>query len=112
MLFFHATPISLFFILLTSLIFPLCLLIVWNKFFTIKNFLFFNLNLFLLELFLIFVFLSIDLFLFYIFFEATLIPMLYFLGYWGSRSRKIKAMYYFFYYTFFGSFCMLIAICN
>jgi proton-translocating NADH-quinone oxidoreductase chain M len=49
------------------------------------------------------VFLSLDFFVFYIFFEAIIIPLFFFIGIWGSRSRKIYASYQFFIYTLFGS---------
>jgi NADH-ubiquinone oxidoreductase chain 4 len=64
----------------------------------------------LLELLLLLSFVTLDLFLFYIFFESVLIPMFLIIGIWGSRSRKIKAAYYFFLYTLLGSLFMLIAI--
>jgi proton-translocating NADH-quinone oxidoreductase chain M len=51
-----------------------------------------------------------DLLLFYIFFEATLIPMFLLIGFWGSRERKIRAVYLLFFYTLFGSLMMLLGI--
>lgn len=51
-----------------------------------------------------------DLVTFYIFFEAVLIPMFLLIGLWGSRSRKIKASFYFFIYTLIGSIFMLFVI--
>jgi proton-translocating NADH-quinone oxidoreductase chain M len=100
--------ISLFFILLTTLLIPVCLLTSWNS---IQN----NLKLFLLsflimEFFLIGVFCILDLLLFYIFFESILIPMFLIIGIWGSRERKIRAAYFFFLYTLLGSVLMLLAI--
>jgi proton-translocating NADH-quinone oxidoreductase chain M len=59
---------------------------------------------------LIFVFSSLDLITFYIFFESILIPMYLIIGIWGSRTRKIKAGYQFFLYTLIGSVLMLLAI--
>jgi NADH-quinone oxidoreductase subunit M len=53
-------------------------------------------NLFLLEIILIIVFSALDLFIFYVFFEASLIPMFFIVGFWGSRSRRIKAVFYLF----------------
>lgn len=65
-----------------------------------------------LALFLILAFLTIDLLIFYIFFESVLIPMFLIIGIWGSRERKIRADYYFFLYTLVGSiflfFCIFI----
>lgn len=100
--------ISIFFLLLTSLLFPICFLVSWESIkYRIKDF---CLLLLILEFFLINVFLSIDLFFFYIFFEAVLLPMFFIIGVWGSRQRKIHAVYQFFLYTFFGSILMLFAI--
>lgn len=62
------------------------------------------------ELLLINVFTVLDLFFFYIFFEAVLIPMFILIGVWGSRQRKIHAAYQFFFYTLFGSILMLLGI--
>jgi proton-translocating NADH-quinone oxidoreductase chain M len=59
---------------------------------------------------LIFVFCSLDLFTFFIFFESLLIPMFLVIGIWGSRTRKIKAGYQFFLYTLIGSVLMLLGI--
>ena len=57
-----------------------------------------------MEVLLILVFsVSSDLLLFYIFFERVLIPMYIIIGVWGSRERKIRAAYMFFFYTLFGS---------
>lgn len=55
------------------------------------------------------VFTILDLFFFFIFFEAVLIPMYYLIGIWGSRGRKIYAGYQLFIYTLFGSFFMMVA---
>jgi len=99
--------ISLFFILLTTMLFPLCLLINWNKTNDCKNYF---LAFLILEFFLIGAFSSLELFMFYIFFESILIPMFIIIGIWGSRERKIKASYYFFLYTLIGSILMLLAI--
>ena len=62
------------------------------------------------SLFLLIIFSVLDLFLFYIFFEAILIPMYLLIGIWGSRERKIRAVYLFFFYTLCGSILFLIAI--
>jgi NADH:ubiquinone oxidoreductase subunit 4 (subunit M) len=51
-----------------------------------------------------------DLFLFYCFFEAVLIPMYLLVGIWGSRERKIRAAYLLFFYTVCGSLLFLISI--
>jgi proton-translocating NADH-quinone oxidoreductase chain M len=100
--------ISLFFILLTTLLIALCLLVSWNSVaFNLKEYLIFFL---LIEFFLIGVFCVLDLLLFYIFFESVLIPMFLIIGIWGSRERKIRAAYFFFLYTLLGSVLMLLSI--
>lgn len=99
--------ISLYFILLTTILFPICILISWGS--TIHSKLFLSLFLFL-ELLLIFAFIVMDLLWFYIFFEAILIPILIIIGIWGSRSRKIKAAVYFFIFTLVGSLIILTGI--
>lgn len=99
--------ISLFFILLTTLLIPLCLLASWNSVgHSLKEF--FIAFLFL-DFLLIGVFCVLDLLFFYIFFESVLIPMFLIVGTWGSRERKILAAYYFFLYTLLGSVVMLLA---
>jgi proton-translocating NADH-quinone oxidoreductase chain M len=100
--------ISMFFLLLTTLLIPLCLLVSWNSItFNLKEFL---ISFLILDFFLIGVFCVLDLLLFYIFFESVLIPMFLIIGVWGSRDRKILASYYFFLYTFLGSVIMLLSI--
>jgi len=100
--------ISLFFIILTALLVPLCLLVSWSS---IKNNVKEYLIAFLLlDFFLIAVFCVLDLLLFYIFFESVLIPMFLIIGFWGSRERRVRASYFFFLYTLLGSVLMLIGI--
>ena len=100
--------ISIFFIILTAFLIPFCILISWNSIkYRLKEFL---LMLLLTELLLINVFSVLDLFFFYIFFEAVLIPMFIIVGVWGSRQRKIHAAYQFFFYTLLGSILMLLGI--
>jgi proton-translocating NADH-quinone oxidoreductase chain M len=100
--------ISLFFILLTTLLIPLCLLASWSSIsFNVKEFL---IAFLLLDFLLIGSFCALDLLVFYVLFESTLIPMFLIIGIWGSRERKILAAYYFFMYTLFGSVLMLISI--
>lgn len=53
---------------------------------------------------------TLDLFYFYVFFESLLIPRFILIGVWGARERKIKAAYYFFLYTLFGSLVRLFGI--
>ena len=100
--------ISLFFLLLTTLLIPLCILISWNTVqFNLKGYLIAFLA---IEFFLIGVFCILDVLIFYIFFESILIPMFLVIGIWGSRERKIWASYYFFLYTLLGSVVMLLSI--
>lgn len=99
--------ISLCFLLLTTFIMFLCWFAAAQIKVNSKEFLF---CLVLIELFLIISFIVLDLFFFYVFFESVLIPMFIIIGFWGARSRKIKAAYYFFLYTLFGSLFMLFGI--
>lgn len=100
--------INIFFLILLSFLFPLCALVNWQMEF--KNFILFAKLLIVLEFFLILSFLSVNLLLFYIFFEITLIPMFCIILKFGSRVRKVHAAYMFFYYTIFGSVFFLLAI--
>ncbi|KAI9309847.1 NADH dehydrogenase subunit 4 [Dichotomocladium elegans] len=100
--------ISLFFVLLTTFIIPICILSSWDSIKTgIKYFL---IAFLVLETLLIAVFVVLDLLLFYICFESVLIPMFLIIGIWGARERKIHAAYQFFLYTLLGSLFMLLAI--
>ena len=104
--------ISFFFVLLTTFIIPLCLLYSWNlmcrySFFQTKIYI---INFLLLMFFVLNVFCTINLFIFFIFFEAILIPMLLIIGAWGPGDRRIKANYYFIFYTLIGSILLLFAI--
>nr|QBM10212.1 NADH dehydrogenase subunit 4 [Amplexidiscus fenestrafer] len=100
--------VSLFFFILTALLIPICILISWKSIkYLFKEFL---LCLLFLEALLIGVFLVLDLLLFYILFEGILIPMFLLIGVWGSREEKVRASYYFFFYTFAGSVFMLFGI--
>jgi NADH-quinone oxidoreductase subunit M len=100
--------ISLFFVILTTLLFPLCLLMSWNS--VTKKIKEYIISFLVMETLLILVFSVRDLLLFYIFFEGVLIPMFIIIGIWGSRERKIRASYMFFLYTLFGSVLMLLSI--
>lgn len=100
--------ISLFFIILTTLLISVCILASWNNVNrSVKEYFICFL---LIESFLIVIFSSLDLILFYIFFESVLIPMFFIIGIWGSRTRKIKAAFQFFLFTLVGSLFMLLAI--
>jgi len=99
--------ISIFFLILTSFIFFNCFLFIYDESYRV-----FELCLlyFILEFFLMLSFITLDLLYFYILFEALLWPMFIIIGIWGSRSRKIKAAYYLFFYTFISSLFFLISI--
>lgn len=99
--------ISLLLVLLTTFLTPLTLLSSWTAIQkNVKEFTFFML---MLEIGMLGVFVSLDLFLFYIFWEAMLIPMYFIIGIWGGEKR-IYASVKFFIYTMFGSLLMLVAI--
>jgi NADH-quinone oxidoreductase subunit M len=99
--------ISILFVLLTAFLLPLCILASWT---TIKERVVDYMIAFLvLETLVIGVFTSLDLFLFYIFFEGTLVPMFIIIGVWGGANR-IYASYKFFLYTLLGSVLMLLAM--
>jgi proton-translocating NADH-quinone oxidoreductase chain M len=104
--FFGLDGISIFFFLLTTLLIFLCVLFSWENT-NYKELLF---NLLSLELLLLLVFSVLDLFLFYVFFEAILIPLFILIGFLGSRARKIRAAYLIFFYTLIGSLLMLLGI--
>jgi NADH-quinone oxidoreductase subunit M len=99
--------ISLLLVLLTTFLTPLTLISSWKGIKErIKEFTFFML---ILELGMLGVFVSLDLFLFYVFWEAMLIPMYFIIGVWGGE-RRIYAAVKFFLYTMAGSLLMLVAI--
>jgi proton-translocating NADH-quinone oxidoreductase chain M len=100
--------ISLFFLILSTFLILICILTSWNS--INKNLKEYLISFLLLEFFLIGAFCTLDLLLFYVFFESVLIPMFLIIGIWGSRERKIKAAYYFFFYTLLGSVLMLLSI--
>ena len=99
--------ISILFILLTTFIIPICIISCINS---VKNRLKeFLIALLILETFMIGVFCSLDLVIFYLFFEAGLIPMFLIIGIWGG-PRKVYSAFKFFLFTLLGSVLMLIAI--
>jgi NADH-quinone oxidoreductase subunit M len=102
-----ANGISLWLVLLSTFLTPLCVLISWNSIkVRAKEFFAFLL---LLEFGLVGVFLAQDLFLFYVFWEVSLVPMYFLIGIWG-HDRRIYAAVKFFLYTMAGSVLMLAAI--
>jgi len=99
--------ISLFLILLTTFLMPLTVLFSWGSIKKrIKEYMIFML---MLETGIIGVFSALNLFLFYVFWEAMLIPMYFLIGIWGGK-RKIYATVKFVIYTMLGSLLMLVAI--
>ena len=99
--------ISLWLVLLTTLLSPIALLSSWNAIHDrLKEYLIFML---LLETGMVGVFVTLDLFLFYIFWEFTLVPMYFLIGIWGG-PRRVYAAVKFFLYTMAGSILMLLAI--
>jgi len=100
--------ISLYFVLLTTFITPICILSNWHD---IKVGLKYFLIAFLvLETLQIAVFVVLDLLLFYIFFESVLIPLFLIVGIWGASEARIRAAFLLFLYTLAGSLFMLLAI--
>jgi NADH-quinone oxidoreductase subunit M len=99
--------ISLWLILLSTFLTPLCMLVSWRSVQDrVKEFFAFLL---LLEFGLVGVFMAQDLFLFYVFWEVSLVPMYFLIGIWG-HDRRIYAAVKFFLYTMAGSMLMLVAI--
>lgn len=98
--------ISLFFVLLTTFLMPICVLASWNI--ITKQVREYMIAFLLLESFIIGVFCALDAVLFYVFFEATLIPMFLIIGIWGGENR-IYAAFKFFLYTLVGSVLLLLA---
>jgi len=98
--------LSLWLVMLTTFLTPLCLLGSWSQ--IEKGVREFVVSMLLLEAGMIGVFVALDLFLFYVFWEAMLIPMYFLIGIWG-HERRIYAAVKFFLYTFAGSVLMLVA---
>jgi NADH-quinone oxidoreductase subunit M len=99
--------LSILLVLLTTLLVPISILSTWTAVEErVKEFMIFFL---LLEVGMTGVFLAMDLFLFYIFWEFTLVPMYFLIGIWGGE-RRIYAAIKFFLYTMAGSILMLLAI--
>jgi len=99
--------ISILFILLTTLITPLCIISIINSITSrVKEFL---IAILVMESLMIGVFCSLDLIIFYLFFEGGLIPMFLIIGIWGGE-RRVYSAFKFFLFTLLGSILMLIAI--
>ena len=98
--------ISVLFVLLTTFMMPLTIAASWGVTSRVKEYM---IAFLLLETLMLGVFMALDLVLFYLFFEAGLIPMFLIIGIWGGKDR-IYASFKFFLYTFLGSVLMLIAM--
>ena len=99
--------ISLWLVLLTTFLTPLVIFFSWQSIHTrTRSFYFFML---LMETAMLGVFTALDLILFYVFWEASLVPMYFIIGQWGG-PRRIYASVKFFLYTLAGSALMLVAI--
>ena len=110
--------VSILFVLLTTFILPICIIASWNS--ITKRVADFMIAFLILETLMIGVFCALDLVLFYVFFEASLIPMFIIIGVWGSKGERVfggkiiqnrvYAAFKFFLYTLLGSLLMLVAI--
>ena len=98
--------ISMPFVILTTFLMPICILASW---FVTKRVREYMIAFLVLETLMIGVFCALDMVLFYLFFEAGLIPMFLIIGIWGGKDR-IYAAFKFFLYTFLGSVLMLVAM--
>ncbi len=98
--------ISILFVMLTTALMPITIGACWNVTHRVKEYM---IAFLVLETLMIGVFTALDLVLFYLFFEAGLIPMFLIIGIWGGKDR-IYAAFKFFLYTFLGSVLMLVAM--
>lgn len=98
--------ISILFVMLTTFLMPLTIGACWNVTHRVKEYM---IAFLVLETLMLGVFCALDLVLFYLFFEGSLIPMFLIIGIWGGKNR-IYASFKFFLYTFLGSVLMLVAI--
>ena len=99
--------ISVLFVLLTTLLTPVCILASWTSIkVRVKEYM---IAFLLLETMMVGMFSALDIVIFYIFFEAVLIPMFLIIGVWGGQ-RRVYASYKLFLYTLTGSVLMLLAI--
>ena len=102
--------IAILFIVLTTFTSVLVILCSWNNILIDSKNKMFLVNIFLIELFLIVAFISLDTLLFFISFECILLPMSLLIFVFGSPNKKTKASYYFFTYTYLGSVFMFLSI--
>ncbi len=98
--------ISVLFVMLTTFLMPITIMSCWQVETRVKEYM---IAFLMLETLMLGVFCALDLVLFYLFFEAGLIPMFLIIGIWGGKAR-IYAAFKFFLYTFLGSVLMLVAL--
>jgi NADH-quinone oxidoreductase subunit M len=99
--------ISLVFVLLSTFLMPICILASWEAITArVREYM---VAFLVLETFMVGMFCALDFLVFYIFFEAVLIPMFLIIGVWGG-PRRVYAAFKFFLYTFVGSVLMLVAL--
>jgi NADH-quinone oxidoreductase subunit M len=99
--------ISILFVLLSTLLTPICILASWEAVQTrVREYM---IAFLVLETMMIGMFASLDMLMFYIFFEGVLVPMFLIIGIWGG-ARRVYAAYKLFLYTLLGSLLMLLAI--
>lgn len=99
--------ISILFVILTTFLMPLCILASWES--VEKRVKEYMIAFLILETLMVGVFCALDIVLFYVFFEAGLIPMFIIIGVWGGK-RRVYASFKFFLFTLLGSVLMLLAI--
>ena len=98
--------ISIYFILLTTMLISVSILSNWKSIIDFKNYIIIIL---LLETILIFIFMVLDIFYFYVFFESILLPFFIYIGLFGSDNKE-RASFYLFLYTLLGSLFLLLSI--
>jgi NADH-quinone oxidoreductase subunit M len=98
--------ISMPFVILTTFLMPICIIASWGVKYRLKEYM---IAFLFLETMMVGVFVSLDIFLFYLFFEGGLIPMFLIIGIWGGQ-RRVYASFKFFLYTLLGSVLMLLAM--
>ncbi len=99
--------LSVVFLVLTAILMPVCIVASWQSItHRVREYMIVFL---ILETLMLGVFATLDLAMFYVFFEGSLVPMFLIIGIWGG-ARRIQAAYKFFFYTFVGSVLMLLAI--
>ena len=99
--------ISMLFVILTTFLMPFCILASWES--VEKRIKAYMIAFLILEMLMIGVFTALDIVVFYLYFEAGLIPMFIIIGVWGGK-RRVYASFKFFLYTLLGSVLMLLAI--